>query len=236
MKNLLVFCFFLLSLVLAQFAKAQTVDEVIDKYITAIGGKEKMLALKTVKMEGNLSVQGFDVGVVTTVANGIGSRTDISVPGMGEGYQIMTPAKGWSFMPFQGQSVPEEVSEDQVKAGQNALDIQSPFLNYKEKGNTVELLGKEKTEGADCYKIKLTNKFGKESTVYIDAVNYYRIKVVSTAEINGQKTEVSIVFSDFKKTPDGYVFPYAQTNPRGLVTYSTIEVNKPVDENIFKAN
>jgi hypothetical protein len=236
MKSLMIFCFFLLSLVLVQSASAQTVDEVIDKYIAAIGGKEKMLALKTVKMDGNLNVQGFDVSVVITVSNGIGIRTDISVPGMGEGYQIMTPTKGWNFMPFQGQSAPEEATEDQVKAGQNGLDIQSPFLNYKEKGNTVELLGKEKTEGVECYKIKLTNKFGKVATVFIDAVNYYRIKTVSKANVNGQEMDVETVYSDFKKTADGYVFSYSQTAPRGAITFSTITVNKPVDENIFKAN
>ncbi len=236
MKSLMIFCLFLLCLVLVQFTQAQTADEVIDKYIAAIGGKEKMLALKTVKMDGSLSVQGFDVGVVTTIAHGVGSRTDISVPGMGEGYQIMTPTKGWNFMPFQGQTAPEEATEEQVKAGQNGLDLQSPFLNYKEKGNTVELLGKEKTEGKDCYKLKLTNKFGKVTTVFIDTVTNYRIKSVTSVEVNGEKMDVESVFSDFKKNADGYVFAYSQTSPRGTITYSSIEVNKPVDPNIFKPN
>ncbi len=236
MKSLIVFCLFLLSLVFVQFAQAQTVDEVIDKYVNAMGGKEKMLSLKTVKMTGNLSVQGFDVGIVITVSQGVGARTDISVPGMGEGFQIMTPTKGWNYMPFQGQTAPEEVSDDQVKAGQNSLDLQSPLLNYKEKGNTVELLGKEKAEGVDCYKIKLTNKFGKASTYYIDATNYYRIKTVAKAVVNGEEMDVETTYSDFKKSDDGLVFAYAQTNARGTINFSTIEINKPVDENIFKAN
>lgn len=236
MKSLVVFCFFLLSLVLVQFAQAQTVDEVVDNYINAIGGKEKMLALKTIKMDGSLNVQGFDVGVVTTTSHGVGMRTDISVPGMGEGYQIMTPTKGWSYMPFQGQTSPEEVGEDMVKAGQNSLDLQSPLLNYKEKGHKVELLGKEKAEGKDCFKLKFTNKFGKESTVFIDATTYYRVKTVSKATVNGEEMDVETIYSDYRKNADGYVFAYAQTSPRGTITYSAIEVNKPVDENIFKAN
>ena len=221
---------------MVQFAQAQTVDEVIDNYINAIGGKEKLLALKSVKMDGSLNVQGFDVGVVTTISHGVGSRTDISVPGMGEGYQIMTTTKGWSFMPFQGQTSPEEVGEDMVKAGQSTLDIQSPFLNYKEKGNTVELLGKEKAEGKDCFKLKLTNKFGKVTTVFIDATTYYRIKAVSKATVNGEEMDVETIYSDYRKNADGYVFAYAQTSPRGTITFSSVEVNKPVDENIFKAN
>jgi hypothetical protein len=236
MKSLFVFCFFLMCLVFAQVAQAQTADEVVDKYITALGGKEKLLALKSIKMDGSLNVQGFDVGVVTTILHGVGSRTDISVPGMGEGYQIMTPTKGWSFMPFQGQSAPEEVSEDMVKAGQTSLDVQSPLLNYKEKGHTVELLGKEKAEGKDCYKLKLTSKLGKVTTIFIDATTYYRIKTVSKATVNGEEMDVESVYSDFKTTPEGYVFAYAQTSPRGTITYSSITVNPAVDVNIFKAN
>lgn len=236
MKSLIVFCLFLLSLVLVQFAQAQTVDEVIDNYLNALGGKEKMLALKTVKMDGSMNVQGFDIGITITVSQGVGSRTDISVPGMGEGYQIMTPTKGWSYMPFQGQTAPEEVSEDQVKAGQNALDLQSPFINYKEKGNTVELLGKEKAEGLECYKIKLTNKFGKVTTVYIDTTNYHRIKVTGKTVVNGEETDIETIFSDFRKNADGYLFAYSQSTPRGTIVFSSVEINKPVDENIFKAN
>ncbi len=236
MKNLLVFGLFIIMLVFVQFAQAQTVDEIIDKHIEAIGGKEKLMALKTIKMDGNMSVQGFEVGIVNTTAHAIGNRTDISVPGMGEGYQIMTPTKGWSYMPFQGQTSPEEVSEEQVKSGQGSLDIQGSLLNYKEKGNTVELLGKEKAEGADCYKIKLTTKSGKVNTVFINATTYYRVKAITTRQVNGSDADEEATYGDFKKTPEGYVFPYSVTTSRGTLIFSTIEVNKPVDENIFKSN
>ena len=42
MKNLIIFGFFILALVFAQFAQAQTVDDVINKHISALGGKEKL--------------------------------------------------------------------------------------------------------------------------------------------------------------------------------------------------
>ncbi len=232
MKQLKCTLLALTAMISMQVAQAQTIDEVVDKHTEAMGGKEKVRALKTVKMTGGLSVQGLDVGLVITVSQGIGSRTDISVPGMGEGFQIMTPSKGWDFMPFQGQTSPEEVSEEKVKAGQAQLDLTGSLINYKEKGNQAELLGKEKVDGAECYKIKLTNKTGKVSTLFVDAATFYRVKSVTTQNINGEDTEVETVFSDFKKV-DGLVFPHAQTSPRGTITYTAIEVNKPVDESIF---
>ena len=226
----------LLLLVSVQQLKAQTADEVIDKFINAVGGKEKLMALNSLKMDGSLNVQGFDVGLTITILNGKGSRTDISVPGQSDGYRIITPAKGWNFLPFQGQSAPEEASEDQVKAGQSGLDLQSPLLNYKEKGHKVELLGNEKVDGADCYKLKVTYKNGKVATLFINANTFYRVKSISTVNMNGEDTEIETTYSDFKKLPEGYTFPYSQTSSNGTIVYSTISVNKPVDENIFKAN
>ncbi len=224
----------ILTTLTVQLSWAQTSDEIINKYIDAIGGKEKLLALKTLKMTGSLSVQGLEVSVITTAVQAVGFRSDISVPGMGEGYQIMTPTKGISFMPFQGQSSPEEVDADRLKSGQLSLDIQSYLLNYKEKGHAVELVGKEKVEGADCFHLKLTTNIGKIVQVFIDATTYYKVKTVSSMNINGEETEIETVFSDFKKTPEGYVFPYSQTTPNGVILISAIEINKPVDESIFK--
>lgn len=225
-----------LSIIIVQAANAQTVDEVINKYIEVIGGKEKMLALKTVKMQGGLSVNGFDIGIVNTISNGVGLRTDIAVPGMEEGFQIMTPTKGWSYLPFQGQTGPVEESEDRVKSGQASLDLQGPLLNYKEKGHTAELIGKEKSDDVECFKIKLTHKNGKVTFYYFDAVTFYKIKATSKAMVNGEETETVTTYSDFKKTPEGYLFAFSQTNARGTIVFSSIEVNKPVDESIFKVN
>jgi hypothetical protein len=220
------------AMITMQASQAQTADDVVNKYVEAMGGKEKLMALKSVKMTGSINVQGMDVGIAVTIVNGVGFRNDISVPGMGEGYQIMTPTKGWSYMPFQGQTSPEEVSEDKVKTGQAQLDLQSALVNYKEKGHQVELLGKETAEGTECYKLKLTNKNGKVSTVFIDAKTYYRIKSITTANVNGEDMEVETVYSDFKKV-DGYVFPFSQTTPNGPIVYTAVEVNKPVDVSIF---
>jgi hypothetical protein len=220
------------AMITMQASQAQTADDVVNKYVEAMGGKEKLLALKSVKMTGSINIQGMDIALTVTILNGVGFRNDISVPGMGEGYQIMTPTKGWSYMPFQGQTSPEEVDAEKVKSGQAQIDLQSALLNYKEKGHTVELLGKETAEGVECYKLKVTHKDGKVSTLFIDGKTYYRIKSVTTSNTNGADTEVETVYSDFK-TIDGYVFPFSQTTPNGPIVYSAVEVNKPVDESIF---
>ena len=236
MKKITIGLLVLAAIIGVQSVKAQTVDEIISKYETALGGKEKLLAIKSVKMVGNLNVQGMDVGVTTTALNGVGSRNDISVPGVGEGFQVVNATKGWDFMPFMGQANPEEISADQAKASQGLLDLQGVLVNYKEKGSQVELLGKEKVDTAECYKLKVTNKQGVVSTLYIDATTYYRVKNITKMKTANGDADVETGYGDFKKTADGYVFPFSQTVERGTIVFSSIDVNKPVDEKIFTVN
>jgi len=155
---------------------------------------------------------------------------------MGEGFQVVNTTKGWDFMPFMGQANPEEISADQLGASQGLLDLQGVLVNYKEKGNQVELLGKEKVDTAECYKLKVTNKQGIVSTLYINATTYYRVKNITNMKTANGFADIETGYGDFKKTADGYVFPFSLTMERGTIIFTSIEVNKPVDEKIFTVN
>jgi hypothetical protein len=235
MKNLLIFAFFIFCLVAAQVSYAQTADEIVEKYITAQGGKDKMLALKTVKMLGSLSVQGADVSLTINRKHMVGSRTDISVMGT-ENFQLTTPEKSWSYMPIQGQSSPEEATEEQHKSLVGSLDLQGVLVNYKDKGHTVEYKGKESVSGAECYKLVITTKSGKTLTYFIDAKTDRLTKTISKAMRNGEETELETSFSDYRQTKEGYWFAYSMTSPQGEISYSSIETNVPIDDSLFKAN
>jgi hypothetical protein len=233
MKNLIVFGLFIISLVLVQFAQAQSVDDVVGKYINALGGKDKLSSLKSVKMTGSMSIQGTDISLTITKLHMKGMRLDISVMGT-ENYQIVTPDKGTSFMPVQGMASPTDMTDEQLKAGQSQLDIQSSLLDYKEKGNTVELQGSEKINGADNYKLKVTYKNGISSTYFIGQSDNRLNKTVSKRTINGEEMEIETTYSNYKQV-DGFWFAFTVTSSvQGETNYDKIETNIPVDESIFK--
>lgn len=234
MKNLRIVLFIFASFITVGL-NAQTIDEIVGKHIEALGGKDKLQALKSVKMEANLSVQGMDIPVVITRVHNVGQRVDISAMGM-NGYVITTPTAGWQYMPFMGQTAAEALPEDAVKESADELDLSGSLFNYKEKGNALELVGKEAVDGTDCYKIKLTTKTGKTRTLFIDPKNYYLIRLVQKANVMGQEQEVTVSYGDYKKTDDGYVFAHTISGAfgQGDMTVTKIEVNKPVDEKLFK--
>lgn len=235
MKKLQTIFFATACLLSSLIVNAQTIDEVVNKNIEALGGKDKLATLKTIRMEGSMNVMGNEVSIITTKSHQVGQRIDIAVMGM-NGYQINTPTHGWSYMPFQGQSTPEAWTDDQLKGSSEQLDLQSAFLNYKEKGTQLELQGKETTEGVECYKIKATFKSGSVNTYYIDAKTNYLIKTSSIQKIQGEEKEQATVYSNYKKTPEGYTFAHTIVTTNGELNFEKIEVNKPVDEKLFSVN
>lgn len=233
MKPIVIFGLFIMVMVFAQLAHAQTLDDVLEKHIAAMGGKEKLATLNSFRMEGNLNYQGTDVGIVITKLHNKGARTDISVSAT-ENYRIVTPAGGTVFMPVFGQSAPSDMPADQLKADQVFLDLHGIFVNYKEKGIQAELTGKETVDGTECYKIKATFKNGNTTNFFIDIKTDRLYKTTTTTTANGQEAESFTIYTNYKQTAEGYWFAYTTSNSRGQTDFDKIETNIKVEESIFK--
>jgi hypothetical protein len=222
----------IITLISTQTLHAQSVDDIVSKYVDALGGKDKLASLKTVRMEGTMNSNGTDIGITITKFQMVGVRMDIAVMGM-NGYQIITPTAGWIFMPFAGQTSPEAMKEEQVKSAAPSLDLQGNLFDYKEKGNRLELLDKENVGSVECYKMKETLKSGKIATYFIDTKTNYIVKSITTQNINGEDKEVENNYSNYKATDNGYIFPYTNTTLQGEINFSKIEANISLDEKIF---
>ena len=232
MKNLIIFGLFIMALVVAQFAQAQTVDEVINKHIAALGGKDKLSKIKNLVMEGSLSIQGTEIALTLTQVDNKLNRQDINAMGM-HGFDMMTTTEGWQYMPFQGMQKPEPKTEDEVKKSQSDLDIAGPLVDYAAKGHKVELLGKEDVDGTECYKIKAMLAGGKEVTFLIDPASSMIIRVKERRKMNGQETDLQTDLSDYKEV-EGVKMPYSITQQFGTVLITSIKVNQTVPESAFK--
>jgi hypothetical protein len=239
MKSLKLSLFAMLLLTFAFKSYAQTADEIVVKHIEAIGGAEAWKKITSIKREGTMSVQGMDVLVKNTIVHGKGNREDISISSMGwDGYYIATPTKGWKFEPWSGQTAADAMTADEVADKQDGLDAQGSLIDYKTKGHSVELVGKENIDGTECFKLKLTLKSGSTRTLFIDPKTYYTIKTISVQKINGAETEAPSSLSNFKKLPEGIVVAMSATRvtPGGdaEISYTKVEINQPVDEKLFE--
>jgi hypothetical protein len=232
MKNLVIFGLFILVLVCAQFAQAQTVDEVVNKHIAALGGKENLNKIQNVVMEGSLTIQGTEIGLTITQVSNKLNRQDITAMGM-HGFDMMSNTEGWQYMPFQGMQKPEPKTADEVKKSQSDLDIAGPLVDYASKGHKVELMGKEDVEGTECYKLKITLAGGKEVTYFIDPASSMIIRTKETRKMNGQDAEMQTDLSDYKDV-EGVKMPFSITQQFGTVLITSIKVNQTIPDSVFK--
>jgi len=234
MKRYSMISLFMATLMIAGTVKAQTVDEVINKHIEAIGGKENWKKVNSMKTEANLSVQGMDIPINIYQINNKAYRQDFTAMNM-TGYTIVNNDSGWSFNPMQGQSAPEPMTADQLNLQKDQLDIQGQFIDYKEKGHKLELMGKEDIDGTEAIKMKMTRKSGNEVIYFFDPKTYYVIRIISKAKVNGQEMEQVANLSNYTKLPEGIVVPFTMEIPGAPapVTIKKVEVNPTLDQSLF---
>jgi hypothetical protein len=236
------FILFALMLSLAGIIRAQTLDEVINKHIEAMGGLEKLHSLKTFYSEGVIvSQNGMEITVSVWKDNDKLFRREMNF-GMGTGVLLITDKGGWN-TDRQGGFVP--MKEEQYHRQLYQMDCAGPLVDYAAKGHKAEWMGKVTLEGKEYYKIKLTLKYGMEQNYFIDPVTYYIDKVSFKAGGAGMgggpgmnpDAEIVVSYSNYTKTPEGYVFPYTTTTSGGFggsLNIEKLEVNKPIDESKYK--
>jgi len=234
------FVYTLLAGLLATAAGAQTVDEIIAKNLEARGGKDKIKAVKTLRMSGKLGLpQGMEAPFVLELARPNKMRNEFTFQGM-TGVQAFDGKTGWTVMPFMGKKDPEVVSGEDVKSMEDQADFDGPLVDYKEKGHQVELVGKETIEGTPAYKLKVTKKNGDVENHYLDAEQYLEVRVDGKRKVHGQEMEGETTLSDYKEV-SGLLFPFSiQTKQKGggpggvTLTFDKIEVNPDVPANRFE--
>ncbi|MBL7765273.1 MAG: hypothetical protein JNJ58_04220 [Chitinophagaceae bacterium] len=210
-----------------------TLEEIVTRHIDAIGGKANWSKIKTIKTEGTMKAQGAEIKITIYQKDKVAMRQDIAVMGM-NGWFILTKTEGWNFMPFQGQTKPEPMTADDVKQAQDGLNIQDDFITYKEQGKKLELVGKDDVDGVECLKLKMKDAEGKETTYYLDPESYLIIKETEKIKANGQEVDNTTTYGNYKKLDEGIVMPMSIIQGYGETEITLYEINKPIDENLFK--
>jgi hypothetical protein len=226
-----------IALFCAVTVSAQTADEIIGKYVQAIGGKDVLNKITSVYSESTMDVMGMQIAIKSTTLNGKGMKQEMDMMGSPM-ITCFTDKGGWSTNPMSGSTTPEDMPEAQYNSGKDQIVIGAPFVNYAESGYKAELVGNEAVGDVNAFKIKLIAPDGKSSMYYFDPNTFYLIKAVQEADMQGQMVENIIIFSDYRLA-DGYAMPYKMDMDMAggqftmAMTVTKVELNVPVDETIF---
>ncbi|HJT15807.1 MAG TPA: hypothetical protein VJ853_00390 [Thermoanaerobaculia bacterium] len=217
---------------------AQTADDIVSKYINAIGGMDKLQAVKTTRSSGKFTGGGgFEARVVEEKKRPDEIRQEFQIQGM-VGVNAYDGKSGWKIEPWNGKKDAEPLGEDELKEIVEDSDFDGPLVNYATKGNKVEYMGVDQVEGDDTYKLKVTLKNGDVQYYYMDPDYYVPIKIGTTRFVRGEQRDFETTLGDYKQVA-GVYFPYSfESGVKGSpnkskVTIEKIEVNVPLAESLF---
>jgi len=209
------------------------VDQVLNKYIDAIGGRAALEGLKdlTVMMDVTRGGQQFTVAQVTMSPD----KTKQIVQVQGQVMQKMVINGDKSYVEAQGQrqNLPPEV----VKEYQPEADLQL-LLHPGKYGVSFSLLNMEKLDGKDVYNVERVENDGKKRTVQsFDAATGLLVKEIVSSTENGQpKVEIKML-SDYRevKNGNGYKMAFSEVQLNGdKAIVQSAKANSNVKESDFR--
>ena len=169
------FLFFVFFLLCAKHIQSQTADEIIQRHIEAIGGYERIKAIKTITFEGTNKTPERENSFKSYIVH----DSAICTEGIADGKisrGIVLKKEGWICDLSKNGFLKKSKSE--LKREQNALDIHGPLVDYIEKGSKIKYLGSEKIKDMECFKIKLIRKKSNVLIYYFDS-SYFVKRIVS---------------------------------------------------------
>jgi outer membrane lipoprotein-sorting protein len=155
------------------------------------------------------------------------------------GQRMVNAFDGKSLWRSMGTMPPEEAPDSQVAYAMQDAEFDSVFVDYKDKGHRIELVGKETVAGKPLFHLKVTKKGGPPQDYYLDAETGLETQIATTTvDPRGNSVRSVTEFSDYRDVK-GRMVPFAivQRVNGTLVastTLSKVEFNVPIEDSIFR--
>ena len=198
--------FIILSLCLPSILFAQTAEEIIAKHIKAHGGADNWNKIESIKLTGKFSAFSLEKGYMAFKTKKGCYYADFH---LGEQHVIeaYNGKKGWTIDPWQEILYARNINSKETDVFQQKAEFFTPFLTYKEKGHSVEFLGKKDIDGTETFALKITKANGTTQTWYLDTKTYLEYKCEAPWVDFAQGIPAEMYFDDFR-TVEGVIIPF----------------------------
>ncbi len=237
MKNVLLpVLFFILSGTL----RAQNADEILAGYASFAGGTAAWSQVQTIVTKGTYNYGGIEFPFTTY--SKAPNLYKFIVPFNGKYFEQAFDGKtGWKIDAFNNETSKTILTGKAARALANEADVEleSPLLNYRKKGNTALLLGKDTVAGTLCYNVQLTRKDGTTEIWSFDVATFAPVRKQAPAKNTElDSAMLDTYFSDYRKVGKIQV-PYqvaSKINGQTIlsISLSEVQLNQPVANSAFK--
>ena len=222
-------------------ASAQTLDDIVAMNLKSKGGLDKIRATQTVRMTGSVAAldprgQEMKATMVILAKRPNLMRRETTVV---NGPSTVMAFDGKTFWMARGNTPPQQLPGAQAAYAMQDAEFDSVFVDYKEKGAKISLVGTETLDGKPVFHLKVAKKNGPVQDFYLDAETGLekKISVNVTAPDQNPITFVTEM-SDYREV-DGRQIPFRTQQTQNNVAVSTatlekVEFNVPADDALFR--
>ncbi len=201
-----------------------TAASVIDSYFNAIGGADKIAAIKTLAMTYNATIQGTPIVLTRKVAAPNKTTNTISVMGQTMQKQAFNGENGYNEM--RGQK--KEFDEKEINKSKSNT---APFSDMAYKNGLLDRI--EPVDGKNAYVIK-----SGTTEIYYDVATGLKLQSVEVVKTpDGKETKVPTIFSDYKEV-GGVLFAHKrdQVTPQFTLNFvlQDVKINEGVEDKDFE--
>ncbi|AQS94732.1 peptidase M16 [Polaribacter sp. BM10] len=203
--------------------EGMTAETVVNKYLNAIGGKDKVMTVKTTMIVSNATIQGTPLVMTMKAAAPNKSSQEIAVMGNVMQKTVFNGATGYSSA--RGQK--KDMTAEQITKAKSGNALFSD-LAY----SAGKLLRIEPLDGKNAYVLGFNDK-----EVFYDVTTGLKVKEITTTKTpDGKEVKTPTVYSDYKEV-NGVKFPHAigiKSGPMNLdFVVKEIKINEGVSDADF---
>ena len=205
---------------------------IVDGYLKAIGGKEEVKKVNSIKMNLTMEMMGRKIDGVQMQLAPNKQLMEMKMGEMTVFKNVFDGTKG-----YQGQMGQKKDYDDtEVK---EALDDKGviPQLYYISADHKTDYLGLGKVGSEDAYKLKVVKPSGKTSVEFYSTKTGLLLREESTEKIGEQEMTVSVDFADYRKVGT-IMLPFSMTQTAGeqefQMTVTDAKINEGVTDADFK--
>jgi outer membrane lipoprotein-sorting protein len=213
---------------------AQSADDIVTQHLNAKGGLERLKAVSSIRQTSEMTRDGLTMSMVIFAKRPNLARQELTIKGQTI-VQVFDGTTAWMINPLlSGSSEPVALTGPDADLTKEQATFDSPLVDYKARGTTVELVGTEDAAGKKVHHLKVTTKSGRVQDVYIDAATGLESRVVTQTP----QGTVDQQFSDFRDV-EGVKIPFTirtQIGSVGTIDIKVLkaEINPPLDDALFK--
>lgn len=212
----------------AAAAALPSLDEILDKNVKAMGGKEAIEKITSRSSKGTFEIEAMSMsGNLESVAKAPNKNAvAINIPGFGAVNNVFDGEKGWASDPMSGV---RELAGPELEAAKRDADFYSS-LNFKKHFPKAEVKSKEKIGNSEAYLVLATTASGGTEKFYFDVQSGLLVRQDAERDSPQGKMDIETYFDDYRAV-DGVKVPFAmkQVTPAFSLSMKFTEIKHNVE-------